>query len=445
MPAYVSHPLSARALYVTRTSQAPFSRDVTAFQRRPTRASLNVRAEKDSNGPRVAIAGISGAVGQEFLRVSKISRPAFLILDPYCLFGLNAWTLPPMQVLTERNFPYSDVKMLASSRFASLFPVFVSCFFLQRPFPSEQNVHHHARSAGKEVVFDGESYVIEELTEHSFDGVDIALFSAGGSISKKFGPIAASKGCFVVDNSSAFRMTDGIPLVIPEVNPEAMAEYKLGKKNGGIIANPNCSTIIALMAVTPIHRAVGVKRMIASTYQAASGAGALAMAELEQQTRDVLNGDPVTMNIFSWQYAFNLFSHNAPMTGNGYNEEEMKMVNETMKIWDTKDVSIAATCIRVPVMRAHAESINLTLCSELDEQDAREILRKAAGLKIIDDRANNRFPTPLQASDEDDVFVGRIRQDISQPGKSGLELFVCGDQIKKGAALNAVQIAELLL
>jgi aspartate-semialdehyde dehydrogenase len=159
----------------------------------------------------------------------------------------------------------------------------------------------------------------------------------------------------------------------------------------------------------------------------------------------VLNGDPVTMNIFSWQYAFNLFSHNAPMTGNGYNEEEMKMVNETMKIWDTKDVSIAATCIRVPVMRAHAESINLTLCSELDEQDAREILRKAAGLKIIDDRANNRFPTPLQASDEDDVFVGRIRQDISQPGKSGLELFVCGDQIKKGAALNAVQIAELLL
>ena len=156
-------------------------------------------------------------------------------------------------------------------------------------------------------MFDGETYVVEELTEQSFDGVDIALFSAGGSVSKKFGPIAARKGCFVVDNSSAFRMTDGIPLVIPEVNPEAMADYKLGKKKGGIIANPNCSTIIALMAVTPIHRAVGVKRMIASTYQAASGAGALAMAELEQQTRDVLNGDPVTMNVFSWQYAFNLF------------------------------------------------------------------------------------------------------------------------------------------
>lgn len=287
--------------------------------------------------------------------------------------------------------------------------------------------------------------MIEELSEDSFDDVDIALFSAGGSISKKIGPIAAAKGCFVVDNSSAFRMTDGVPLVIPEVNPEAMADYKLGKKNGGIIANPNCSTIIALMAVTPIHRAVGVKRMIASTYQAASGAGALAMAELEQQTRDVLNNDPITMNIFSWQYAFNLFSHNAPMTENGYNEEEMKMVKETAKIWGTDDVSIAATCIRVPVMRAHAESINLTLCSELDEQDAKDILSKAAGIRIIDDRANNRFPTPLDASNNDDVFVGRIRQDISQPGKSGLELFVCGDQIKKGAALNAVQIAELIL
>jgi len=383
----VSPALNAHSLYAKHTSQAPFSRAVNTFHRRPTRAPLIIRAAKDSNGPRVAIAGVSGAVGQEFIRV-----------------------------LTERHFPYSDVKMLASSR-----------------------------SAGKEVVFDGETCVIEELTEQSFDGVDIALFSAGGSISKKFGPIAAGKGCFVVDNSSAFRMTDGIPLVIPEVNPEAMADYKLGKKKGGIIANPNCSTIIALMAVTPIHRAVGVKRMIASTYQAASGAGALAMAELEQQTRDVLNGDPVTMNVFSWQYAFNLFSHNAPMTNNGYNEEEMKMVNETKKIWGTNDVSIAATCIRVPVMRAHAESINLTLCSELDELDAKELLSKAAGLKIIDDRASNRFPTPLEASDKDDVFVGRIRQDISQPGKLGLEIFVCGDQIKKGAALNAVQIAELLL
>ena len=320
-------------------------------------------------------------------------------------------------MLVERDFPYSEMKMLAS-----------------------------ARSAGKEVVFDGETYVIEELTEDSFDDVDIALFSAGGSISKKFGPLAAAKGCFVVDNSSAFRMDPDVPLVIPEVNPEAMADYKLGgARKGGIIANPNCATIIALMAVTPIHRAVGVKRMIASTYQAASGAGALAMAELEQQTRDVLNGDPVTMDIFSWQYAFNLFSHNAPMTENGYNEEEMKMVKETGKIWDTEDVQIAATCIRVPVMRAHAESINLELNGELSEEEARAILEKAPGVSLIDDRANNKFPTPLDASDMDDVYVGRIRRDISQGGNNGLELFVCGDQIKKGAALNAVQVAELLL
>ena len=238
--------------------------------------------------------------------------------------------------------------------------------------------------------------VIEELTEDSFDGVDIALFSAGGSISKKFGPLAAAKGCFVVDNSSAFRMDPDVPLVIPEVNPEeAMAEYKLGgARKGGIIANPNCSTIIALMAVTPIHRAVGVKRMIASTYQAASGAGALAMAELEQQTRDVLNGDPVTMDIFSWQYAFNLFSHFATMTENGYNEEEMKMVMETRKIWGAQDVQIAATCIRVPVMRAHAESINLELDGELSEEEARAILEKAPGVSLSTTAPTTSSPRP---------------------------------------------------
>uniref|UniRef100_A0A7S0SS05 aspartate-semialdehyde dehydrogenase n=1 Tax=Mantoniella antarctica TaxID=81844 RepID=A0A7S0SS05_9CHLO len=381
----------ARAAYAAPRSRATFGRRAavarSSSSRRTGSGAVMVRAGKTPDGPRVAIAGITGAVGQEFIRV-----------------------------LVERNFPYSEMKMLAS-----------------------------ARSAGKEVEFDGETYVIEELTAESFDGVDIALFSAGGSISKTFGPIAAEKGCFVVDNSSAFRMTEGVPLVIPEVNPEAMADFKLGKKKGGIIANPNCSTIIALMAVTPLHRAVGVKRMIASTYQAASGAGAMAMAELEQQTKEVLAGEPVTMDIFPFQYAFNLFSHNAPMTENGYNEEEMKMVKETQKIWDCNTVEIAATCIRVPVMRAHAESINLTFETELDENDARELLSKAAGLTIIDDRANNRFPTPLDATNMDNVYVGRIRQDISQPGKTGLEIFVCGDQIKKGAALNAVQIAELLL
>mmetsp|Transcript_26181 Transcript_26181/g.46565 ORF Transcript_26181/g.46565 Transcript_26181/m.46565 type:complete len:342 (-) Transcript_26181:102-1127(-) len=337
--------------------------------------------------PSVAIVGITGAVGQEFLKVLK-----------------------------ERNFPYSNMKMLAS-----------------------------ARSAGKKVDFDGKSYTVEELTMDSFKDVDIALFSAGGGISKKFGPAAVDAGTMVVDNSSAFRMTEGVPLVIPEVNPDAMAGMKYGEGKGGIIANPNCSTIIALMAVTPLHKVCPIKRMVVSTYQAASGAGAAAMDELVLQTREVLDNKPVTMNIFPFQYAFNLFSHNAPMMENGYNEEEMKMVKETKKIWGYEDVSIAATCIRVPVMRAHAESINLEFHDEMSEEAALEVLSKAPGVKIINDRANNRFPTPLDATFNDDVYVGRVRRDISQPGNKGLELFVCGDQIKKGAALNAVQVAELLL
>ena len=366
--------------------RATLCRAKTSAMRR-ARSGVRVNAQKTKDGPAVVIAGITGAVGQEFLRVLK-----------------------------ERNFPYKSMKMLAS-----------------------------ARSAGTKIEFDGATYVVEELTEKSFDGQDIALFSAGGSISKKFAPIAVEKGCFVVDNSSAFRMVEGIPLVVPEVNPEAMAHLKLGGK-AAIIANPNCSTIIALMAVTPIHRVATVERMVVSTYQAASGAGALAMKELETQTRELVNDGKVkTMEIFKWQYAFNLFSHNAPMTENGYNEEEMKMLKETRKIWNYKDVNVTATCIRVPVMRAHAESINLTLKNPLDEKKARELLSKAKGVTLIDDRANNRFPTPLDATGNDDVYVGRIRQDISQPNNKGIDLFVCGDQIKKGAALNAVQLAELLL
>ena len=352
------------------------------------RGVVQTCAKKTEDGPRVCIAGVTGAVGQEFLRVLK-----------------------------QRDFPYSEMKMLAS-----------------------------ARSAGKKVEFDGETYTTEELTESSFDNMDIALFSAGGSISKKFGPIAVEKGCFVVDNSSAFRMTEGVPLVIPEVNPEAMSGMKVGSGKGGIIANPNCSTIIALMATTAIQRKVGIERMVVSTYQAASGAGAQAMAELEQQTKELVNeGEIKTKDIFPWGYAFNLFSHNAPMMDNGYNEEEMKMVNETKKIWNTDDITIAATCIRVPVMRAHAESINLTLKNELSEEDARQLISDFPGASLIDDRANNRFPMPSDASDQDDCFVGRIRRDISQKGNKGLELFVCGDQIRKGAAQNAVQVAELLL
>jgi len=250
----------------------------------------------------------------------------------------------------------------------------------------------------------------------------------------------------VVDNSSAFRMTEGVPLVIPEVNPDAMSHIKLGSGKGAIIANPNCSTIIALMAVTPLHRLAKVKRMIVSTYQAASGAGAAAMEELRNQTQDILDGKPAAPKIFPMQYAFNLFSHNSKMDPEiGYNEEEIKMVKETKKIWGTDDVNITATCIRVPIMRAHAESINLEFENDISVDDALGALGKFPGVSIIDDRNANRFPTPLDATTKDDVYVGRVRKDISRSDNKGLELFVCGDQIKKGAALNAVQIAELLL
>ncbi|KAL5706218.1 aspartate-semialdehyde dehydrogenase [Ranunculus cassubicifolius] len=354
---------------------------------RHTRPNSAIRMSLQPSAPSLAIAGVTGAVGEEFL-----------------------------QVLSDRNFPYSSIKMLASKR-----------------------------SAGQKLQFENKEYVIEELTHDSFNGVDIALFSAGGSVSKEFGPAAAEQGTIVIDNSSAFRMDENVPLVVPEVNPEAMKDIKLGSGKGAIIANPNCSTIICLMAATPLHRRAKVIRMVVSTYQAASGAGAAAMAELEQQTREALDGKPVTLKIFKQQYAFNVFSHNAPILSNGYNEEEMKLVKETRKIWNDPNVKVTATCIRVPVMRAHAESINLQFDTPLDEDTAREILTKAAGVVVIDDRAANLFPTPLEVSNKDDVAVGRIRQDVSQDGNYGLDIWVCGDQIRKGAALNAIQIAELLL
>lgn len=364
---------------------APLMARAPRSQRAMARRVSVIRAAKAESGPSVAIVGASGAVGQEFLKVLK-----------------------------ERDFPYRSLKLLTS-----------------------------VRSAGKTYEFDGQQLVCEELNEQSFEGIDLALFSAGGSISKKFGPLASAAGATVVDNSSAFRMTEGVPLVIPEVNPQDVGGIDLGK--GGIIANPNCSTIIALMAVTPLHRVAKVKRMVVSTYQAASGAGQAAMEELELQTREVLEGKPVTKNIFPFQYAFNIFSHNSPMTGNGYNEEEMKMVKETRKIWHDSDVNITATCIRVPVMRAHAESINLEFERGISEEEALAALAAAPGVSIINDRGANRFPTPLDATTQDDVYVGRVRRDISRSDGKGLDIFVCGDQIKKGAALNAVQIAELLV
>ncbi|KAI4357491.1 hypothetical protein L6164_001437 [Bauhinia variegata] len=362
----------------------------TTLQTRPRSRlaiSTKVRMSLQETGPSIAVVGVTGAVGQEFL-----------------------------SVLSDRDFPYRSIKMLASKR-----------------------------SAGRRLTFQENEYVIEELTADSFNGVDIALFSAGGSISREFGPIAVDKGTIVVDNSSAFRMDEKVPLVIPEVNPEAMGDIKLGNGKGALIANPNCSTIICLVAATPLHRRATVKRMVVSTYQAASGAGAAAMEELEQQTREVLEGRPPTCKIFSQQYAFNLFSHNASVQSNGYNEEEMKMVKETRKIWNDPDVKVTATCIRVPVMRAHAESVNLQFEKPLDEDTARDILKSAPGIVVIDDRTANHFPTPLEVSNKDDVAVGRIRRDLSQEGNQGLDIFVCGDQIRKGAALNAIQIAEMLL
>jgi len=344
--------------------------------------------------PSIAVVGATGAVGQEFLRV-----------------------------LAERDFPHRSIKLLASPR-----------------------------SAGKTLVFGDRELTVEALSEQSFADVDLALFSAGGSISKTFAPKAVEAGAVVVDNSSAFRMTDGVPLVVPEVNAEAIAESGIGVgEKPGIIANPNCSTIIMLVAVTPLHRAAGVKRMVVSTYQAASGAGAAGMAELEQQTREVLEGREPTREVFGVQYAFNLFSHDSPIQSNGYNQEEMKMVRETHKIWgqsaSDSACRITCTCVRVPVMRAHAESINLELASPLTAEEALERLRAAPGVSLMDDREANRFPTPLDATGKDEILVGRVRGDISREGDEGqgLDLFACGDQIRKGAALNAVQIAELLL
>jgi aspartate-semialdehyde dehydrogenase len=329
----------------------------------------------------LAIAGVTGAVGREFLRI-----------------------------LEQRNFPFDSAKMLASSR-----------------------------SAGKKIEFKSKQYIIEELTKDSFERIDIALFSAGGARSKEFAPAAVKAGAVVVDNSSAFRMDPEVPLVIPEINPEKIKEHK------GIIANPNCSTIIGIVPVWPLHRANPVKRMVVSTYQAASGAGMQAMLELERQSREILEGKEPTCKAFPYQIAFNAFSHNSQLDASGYNLEEVKMVKETRKIFDCADIAITCTCIRIPVFRAHCESINLEFTDPITPDQVRDLLSTAPGVSVLDDRKNNRFPMPIDATDKDDIFVGRIRQDESIPDNRGINIWVAGDQLRKGAALNAVQIAEKLL
>jgi aspartate-semialdehyde dehydrogenase len=329
----------------------------------------------------IAIAGVTGAVGQEFIKI-----------------------------LEQRDFPVKSARMLAS-----------------------------ARSVGKTVKFKGRDYPVEELTENSFEGVEIALFSAGASRSRQFAPAAVKAGAVVVDNSSAFRMDPEVPLVVPEVNPEDI------KKHKGIIANPNCSTIVANVPIWPLHKANPIKRMVVSTYQAVSGAGQAGMTELINQTKEILDGRKPTMNKFKYQIAFNIFSHDSAVGPNGYNEEEMKMVKETRKIFHCPEIAITCTCVRIPVLRCHCESINLEFKDSMTPDEVRQLLEHAPGVSLIDDRANNRFPMPIDATDQDAVYVGRIRQDESVPDHRAINLWVCGDQIRKGAALNAVQIAEKLL
>ncbi len=294
------------------------------------------------------------------------------------------------------------------------------------------------RSAGTTITVNGKEHPVGELSPNSFAGADYALFSAGSERSREFTPMARRAGAVVIDNSSAFRMAPDVPLIVPEINADAVREHR------GIIANPNCSTIIMNLVVWPLHRANPVRRLVVSTYQAASGAGAAAMDELRTQSADVLAGKTPHPVVFPYPCAFNLFSHNTPIGADGYNAEERKMIDETRKIFAEPNLAISATCIRVPVFRAHSESINLTFDRPMNPAEVRELLGRAPGVQIIDDVTHGRFPMPLDASGRDDCLVGRIRQDASRPDGRGIELFVSGDQLRKGAALNAIQILELL-
>jgi aspartate-semialdehyde dehydrogenase len=334
------------------------------------------------SNPVVAIVGATGAVGVALL-----------------------------QCLEDRDFPVSELRLLAS-----------------------------ARSAGKTLNFRGRTLTVRELTESSFDGVDIALFSAGGGTSRHFAPIAVKAGAIVVDNSSAFRMDPTVPLVVPEINAEEIG------KHSGIIANPNCSAIISITPLWPVHKINPIKRMVISTYQAASGAGAAAMEELRESTRAYLAGEDFTPRVLPHPYAFNVFSHNTKVDpATGYNDEETKVIAETKKIFADPDIRISATCIRVPVLRAHAVSVNFECEQPITPDDVRSLVRYAPGVRLVDDVENNYFPMPRDASGQDDILVGRIRRDVSDPTGKSIALFSAGDQLLKGAALNAVQIAEYLL
>jgi aspartate-semialdehyde dehydrogenase len=331
--------------------------------------------------PVVAIVGATGAVGVELLRC-----------------------------LERRRFPLSQLRLFAS-----------------------------ARSAGKTLPFLGEALPVSELREDSFTGVDIALFSAGAATSRRFAPVAVRAGATVIDNSSAFRMDPAVPLVVPEINPAAIHEHR------GIIANPNCCAIISITPLWPVQRANRIVRLMLATYQAASGAGAAAMEELRESTRAYLDGRSYEQRVLPHPYAFNLFSHNTRIDpATGYNEEETKVIQETRKIFADPEIRVSATCVRVPVLRAHSVAITFECARPITAAEVRELLCAAPGVRLVDDVERNYFPMPQDASGGDDILVGRIRQDLSDPQGRSIALFVAGDQLLKGAALNAVQIAEAL-
>jgi aspartate-semialdehyde dehydrogenase len=314
-----------------------------------------------------------------------------------------------IQILEEQEFPVASLKLLASSR-----------------------------SMGKTLDFRGESLHVEELREDSFEGVDIALFSAGAGPSKKFSPAAAESGCVVIDNSSGWRMDPEVPLVVPEVNPHAVADYR----NKGIIANPNCSTIQMVVVLKPIYDAAGIERVVVSTYQAVSGTGKKAMDELTEQTRNLLTFQEVTPEVYPHRIAFNCFPHIGSFLENGYTEEEMKMVHETHKIMEDPNIRVSATTVRIPVFYGHSEAVNIQTKRKLSAKEARVLLFQAPGVRVMDNPEERIYPMPSEAAGINDTLVGRIREDISI--ENGLDLWIVADNIRKGAALNTVQIAGLL-
>ena len=342
-------------------------------------AGLLVEGEDYMKKYNVAILGATGAVGQEMLKV-----------------------------LGERNFPINDLKLLASKR-----------------------------SAGTIMEFSGKEYVLEEATENSFENIHVVLCAAENDISEKLSPAAVKAGAVVVDNSSAFRMRDDVPLVVPEVNAGDVKNHK------GIIANPNCSTIIALTAINELNKYAKIKRMIVSTFQAVSGAGLNGIKELDEQIKDISQGKDIKVNTFQYQIAYNVIPQIGSFDEMGYSQEEMKLQNEGRKILHNPDLKVNCTCVRVPVYRSHSESITIETENEITVEKARELLSKAVGVRLIDDIQNKMYPMPLDSSDQDLIYVGRIRKDISSD--NSLVLWCCGDQVRKGAATNAVQIAEVLV